>query len=193
MTKELEIEYKNMLDQNEYNRLLDVFEVKAEEIKTQTNHYFDTKDFSLKAKHCALRIRVKNGDYECTLKTPAPEGNYEITDSLTPLQAEKMLDGHSFEALEVKAALKELAIDEKDLERFGTLTTHRIEFPYKDGLLVIDHSEYGQAEDYELEFEVQNAELGHKQFLDFLEKQEIPVRPADKKIARFMKSIKPLP
>src|SRR5690606_29272826 len=104
-----------------------------------------------------------------------------------------MLDGHSFEALEVKAALKELAIDEKDLERFGTLTTHRIEFPYKYGLLVIDHSEYSQAEYYELVFEVQNAELGHKQFLDFLEKQEIPVHPADKIIVRFMNFIKPLP
>lgn len=190
MTKELEIEYKNMLDQKEYSRLLEAFEVKAEEIKTQTNHYFDTKDFNLKAKHCALRIRVKDGDYECTLKTPAPEGNYETTDPLTALDAQKILDGSSFDAPEVKASLKGLGVDEKDLELFGSLVTHRIEFPYKDGLLVIDHSEYGQAEDYELEFEVQNAALGREQFSEFLDKHEIPVRPADKKIARFMNSIK---
>src|SRR5690606_41963739 len=102
MTKELEIEDKNMLEQNEYNRLLEAFEVKAEEIKTQTNHYFDTKDFSLKAKRCALRIRVKNEDYECTLKTPALEGNYEITDSLTSMNADTMLYVHSLASMVVK-------------------------------------------------------------------------------------------
>ncbi|MCJ1907037.1 CYTH domain-containing protein [Planococcus ruber] len=189
MTKELEIEYKNMLDQQEYSRLLKTFDVKAEEIQTQTNHYFDTKGFDLKAKRCALRIRVKDENFECTLKTPAPEGNFEITDSLTAEQAQNMLEGVSFHAPEISAALDELGVGEKDLERFGSLTTHRIEFSYKDGLLVIDHSEYGESEDYEVEFEVQNAERGRKQFLEFLKEQDIPLRPADKKIARFMKSI----
>lgn len=190
MAKELEIEYKNMLTKEEYLHLLESFSVNEKQIKTQVNHYFDTKDFKLKSKLCALRIREKSGVYECTLKTPAPEGNYEITDALTAKQAENMLGGYSFEAAEVKAALDEFGIDAKELELFGSLTTHRAEFPYADGLLVLDHSEYGRAEDYELEFEVQNAGLGRKQFMDFLKKHDIPVRPADKKIARFMKSLR---
>ena len=189
MTKELEIEYKNMLTKEEYLRLLKSFTITEEKIKTQVNHYFDTEDFKLKGKQCALRIREKNGQYECTLKTPAPEGNFEITDLLEASQAEKMINGGSFQTVEVETALKELGIASQELKLFGSLTTHRTEFPYKDGLLVLDHSEYGQTDDYEVEFEVQNAKLGQKQFLAFLKKHQIPQRPADKKIARFMEAV----
>ena len=188
MTKELEIEFKNMLTKREYRRLLEDFAAFHNGPVTQHNHYFDTADFQLKDQRSALRIRNKSGRFECTLKTPAPVGHYEITDKLTEEQARQMLELKTFEAAEVADALKTLDIAIAELTTIGTLTTHRVEFDYLDGLLVIDHSEYNGQEDFELEFEVTDAITGQEAFLAFLQKQEIPERSAQKKIARFMNS-----
>ncbi|EGA90294.1 putative cytoplasmic protein [Planococcus donghaensis MPA1U2] len=188
MTKELEIEFKNMLTQQEYSRLLEDFAEFHNGPITQHNHYFDTADFQLKKQLSALRIRHKNERFECTLKTPAPVGHYEITDQLTKEQAQRMLALTSFDATEVAEALQTLDVSPAQLNLIGTLTTHRVEFDFLDGLLVIDHSEYNGHEDFELEFEVSDEEIGRHQFSNFLKEQEIPERPAHKKIARFMNS-----
>lgn len=186
MAKELEIEYKNMLEQQEYEQLLSFFQRTEQEAQKQTNHYFDTLGFELKHQHCALRIREKGDYFECTLKIPAPEGNFEITDVLSATEAQQIMNGLSFPAPEVQQALKDLDVDPADLVLIGTLATHRIEFPFESGLLVLDRSEYMDMTDFEVEFEVADAALGQQQFLDFLTQQQIPLRPADKKIARFM-------
>ncbi|ANU13744.1 CYTH domain-containing protein [Planococcus halocryophilus] len=188
MTKELEIEFKNMLTQQEYSRLLEDFTDFHNGPVTQHNHYFDTADFQLKKQLSALRIRNKNERFECTLKIPASVGHYEITDQLTEEQAQHMLALTSFDATEVKDALLTLDVSPSQLNLIGTLTTHRVEFDFLGGLLVIDHSEYNGQEDFELEYEVTDAETGHLNFLNFLHQQEIPERPANKKIARFMNS-----
>lgn len=190
MSKELEIEFKNMLTQKEYEQLLEHFRYTAADAKTQVNYYFDTADFALKASRCALRIRKKHDGYECTLKTPAPEGNYETTDLLNERQAQEFIEGISHEAPEVCEALQALYVEPAQLKMIGRLTTHRIEFDFQSGLLVLDYSQYGETEDFELEFEVADAQTGEQQFSDFLKSQQIPIRPADKKIARFMKSAK---
>lgn len=188
MTKELEIEFKNMLTQEEYEELLVYFGHSPEEAKTQDNYYFDTTDFQLKHQKCALRIRKKGNGFECTLKTPAPEGNYEITDSLNAEQADQMIGGHSFHALEVLSTLQTLNVSPGELRMIGKLTTHRTEFEIDGGLLVLDHSVYGEKEDFEVEFEVADARAGKKRFTELLKKHRIPKRPAEKKIARFMAS-----
>lgn len=188
MSKELEIEFKNMLTKEEYTYLLKEFADFHINPVTQHNHYFDTADFQLKKQHSALRIRQKNGRFECTLKIPATVGHYEITDQLTREQARRMLELNTFEATEVAEALQTINVSLAELKQIGTLTTHRVEFEYLDGLLVIDHSEYNGQEDFELEFEVPDAEAGHKRFLEFLDQHKIQERPANKKIARFMQS-----
>jgi uncharacterized protein YjbK len=189
MSKELEIEFKNMLTQEEYEQLLEYFGFAPADAKTQENYYFDTPEFNLKEARCALRVRTKQDSFECTLKIPAPEGNFEITDVLSAQQAQALISGASFEADEVYAALQELKVAPSELKMIGKLTTHRIEFRFKDGLLVLDHSEYNNTADYEAEFEVQDAKIGERQFLEFLQQQQIPLRPANKKIARFMTSV----
>lgn len=186
MVKELEIEYKNMLEQQEYEQLLAFFQRSEEEAQKQVNHYFDTPGFELKNQRCALRIREKSNSFECTLKIPAPEGNFEITDVLSAVEAQQIMDGLSFPAPDVQQALKDLDVAPADLVHIGTLATHRIEFSFESGLLVLDRSEYMNITDFEVEFEVTDAALGQQQFLDFLKQQHIPLRPADKKIARFM-------
>lgn len=186
MSKELEIEFKNMLEKEEYEKLAAHYGLSERDAKTQENFYFDTPDFQLKNLKCALRIRKKYNGYECTLKTPAVHGHFEITDALSAEQATAMIEGHALEAPEVCAALEELCISPDSLQLIGALTTHRMELETVDGLLVLDHSEYAGTEDYEIEFEVKEAAAGEQHFYDLLERHRIPVRHANKKIARFM-------
>lgn len=188
MSKELEIEFKNMLTKEEYNILLK--ETKVSPV-SQTNHYLDTKDFQLRNQKAALRIREAKGQYECTLKTPAPAGNFETTDIVTREQAENILQLQQFDAPEVLEELERLGVSAAHLRLIGSLTTHRVEVDYEGGLLVLDHSEYCGTEDYELEYEVTDEAAGKKKFLQLLTEKGIPLRPADKKIARFMQAAQP--
>ena len=52
-------------------------------------------------------------------------------------------------------------------------------------LLVLDESHYYGVTDYELEMEVLDSTIGQKTFENFLAENNIPVRPAKKKIARM--------
>lgn len=190
MVKELEIEFKNLLTKEEYTKLLDYYNYSPDDAFSQVNHYFDTENFELKNHKSALRIRQKEDQYECTLKKPAPIGKLEITDALSPQQAESMLKLQSFDAPEVEVELKALGIDWNSLKLIGTLATNRIEFEIPGGLLVLDHSTYLEHEDFEVEFEVADADEGKKQFEAMLQEHEIPVRKTLKKIARFMQAAK---
>ncbi|WP_422123735.1 CYTH domain-containing protein [Planococcus sp. X10-3] len=190
MTKELEIEFKNLLTKEEYLKLIGRFGYSAEDAQTQVNHYFDTADFKLRDRRSALRIRQKADTYECTLKTPADNGFYEITDQLQLPQVEEIVEKRGFSAPEVTKALKEMGLEAETLEPLGSLTTHRIEFPYESGLLVLDHSEYLGTADFEIEYEVTDFEAGKQRFQAILRDFGIPVRSTDKKIARFMKAAK---
>lgn len=186
MTKELEIEFKNMLTKDEYSKLLAELNITP---TSQTNHYFDTADFQLRDQKAALRLRTVGSRFECTLKTPAVSGNYETTDALGQHQATAMLGLDGFDAPEVSAELERLGVSPSDLVLIGSLTTHRAESEYEGGLLVLDHSEYLGTEDYELEYEVTDEADGKRKFIAFLKEKQIPIRPADKKIARFMKTV----
>lgn len=190
MSKELEIEFKNLLTEDEYQNLLERFGRSTADAKTQINHYFDTADFQLRKQHSALRIRQKGSTYECTLKIPATNGYYEITDKLQEQQAQQIFKNYAFPAPEVAEALQELGISPDLLHLLGSLTTHRIEFPYQSGLLVLDHSEYMGTADYELEYEVADFDEGKQRFERFLAEHGLPFREADKKIARFMDAAK---
>ncbi len=64
MSQEVEIEFKSMLTQHEYEQLLMHYEL-TDHVRRQANDYFDTPNFDLKRNGAALRIRQK-GD---TLRT----------------------------------------------------------------------------------------------------------------------------
>src|SRR5690606_38158824 len=119
MTKELEIEFKNMLTKEEYSKLLE--EQKTAPI-SQTNHYFDTGNFRLRDQKAALRLRTIGSRFECTLKTPAASGNYETTDALTEEQASAMLDLSQLDAPAVSAELEQLGVSPSDLTHIGSVT-----------------------------------------------------------------------
>lgn len=185
MSEMIEIEFKNMLTKSEYERFLQIFKIDHEQIFTQENHYFDTADFTLKKFKSALRIRQKADDYELTLKQPASVGLLETTQILTSDEYNTALQNGPLPKGIVSNRITELGIPIDQVEYFGSLTTNRVEFLYKNGLLVLDHSFYLNNDDYELEYEVENYQLGKQIFLELLKQYDIPIRPTKNKIRRF--------
>lgn len=185
MAKEIEIEFKNLLTKEEFYKLQEVFQITESMFTTQTNHYFETPSFSLKNHGGALRIRQKSQSYVLTLKIRQAIGHLEIHQKLTESEAMKMLETCNIPDGEVKDYLTDENIKIENLALLGDLTTKRVEFPYENGLLVLDHSTYLNQEDYELEYEVTDELIGKNHFINLLRKYEIPERETLNKIKRF--------
>ncbi|MFX3624132.1 MAG: CYTH domain-containing protein [Ectobacillus sp.] len=182
MTEEIEIEFKNIVTKEEFQRICDAFSITS--FTEQVNHYFETPSFSLKEKGCALRIRFKNGTYTFTLKQPAATGLRETHQRLSEAEAKQMLERSQIVPGSIANRLKEMQIPASDLQYFGSLTTKRAETPYKEGILVLDHSFYFNQNDYELEYEVKE-ENKKLDFFTLLAEYNIPLRPTQNKVQRF--------
>lgn len=189
MSQEIEIEFKNLLTPDEFFSLQKAFDIKEAEFVIQHNDYFDTPGFDLKAKGSALRIREKRDQYILTLKQPGEIGLIETHQPLTHEEAVKVMSGMEPPHGEVIFALDKLGISPGALRHLGRLTTKRAEFPYQDGLLVLDHSFYGDSEDYELEYEVKDPDLGRQIYMKFLKQYGIPERLTENKIRRLMNNL----
>lgn len=191
MSQELEIEFKNMLTKDEFERLIQLFNLTEQDFHLQHNHYFDTPTNQLRSVRSGLRIRQLNSRNELTLKEPANGiALMETTDILTDEQVETVLtNNHPIPAVDVLERLQALEISIEKLQRIGTLSTTRAEIEYRGGLLVFDHSQYANQEDYELEYEVTDEAKGRPIFMELLNDCHIAVRPAQKKLARFMQAI----
>ncbi len=185
MSQNIEIEFKNMLTKEEFNQLKSHFQVKDSDFVKQENHYFDTLDFALKVHGCALRIREKNGCFEMTLKQPHPEGLLETNQLLSERQAHDLLNGGQIIDGIVKTQIVTMNVNTEAIQYFGSLVTDRVEFPYLEGLLVLDFSSYLNVQDYEVEYEVSNRDSGESNFLHLLSELNIPIRKSENKVKRF--------
>jgi uncharacterized protein YjbK len=185
--QEIEIEFKNLLTFEEFTSLCSKFQVQSEDFFSQVNHYFDTTNFALKENGCALRIRRKGDTYTLTLKQPAEEGLLETHQIVSEEEFTAMkVEGRGLISGMISTIIKdELGIDPAAIRYFGSLKTNRVEFPFKDGLLVLDESNYMETSDFEVEYEAKNYEQGKKQFFDLLGEHGIPVRETKNKIVRF--------
>ena len=185
MSQSIEIEFKNLLSIEEFNRMITYFQLSDDHFFRQINHYFDTKDFSLKNLGCALRIREKKEHFEMTLKQPHPDGLLETTQILTEKEANDLLNGELIIEGVVNTQIKSLGIDGTNIVYFGSLTTDRAELSYQNGLLVLDCSSYLNTKDYEVEYEVSNRDSGESTFLNLLSELNIPIRKSKNKVKRF--------
>lgn len=188
MDQHIEIEFKNLLQREEFEKLKKHFNVTEADFVTQQNHYFDTPGFELKDQGSALRIRRKNGKNELTLKQPAEDGLLETNQPLTKELAEGIVKGQPLPDSEITRLIKSMKIDPHSLCYFGTLQTSRAEFSYKGGLLVLDHSSYLNTEDFEIEYEVTNKLEGQVIFSELLGSLQIPARETENKIRRFYRA-----
>ncbi|ASB90103.1 CYTH domain-containing protein [Bacillus sonorensis] len=182
MSQELEIEFKNMLTKEEFEQISTYYQFTSEQFVTQQNHYFDTKEFSLKEKGAALRIRQKQDVHVLTLKEPAPVG---LTETHQKLPSPPDLEQFCIPTGPVYDRLKDLGIEPGNLAYFGTLVTDRAEKKRPEGLIVLDRSRYLKVEDYEIEFEVADYEQGKLDFAKLLKSFGIPKRDTKNKIVRF--------
>ncbi|GIN83995.1 putative triphosphatase YjbK [Heyndrickxia sporothermodurans] len=185
MSTEIEIEFKNMVTHDEFLRINQHFSLKNSDFISQENHYFDTKLFSLKKNNCALRIRRKNNRYELTLKQPAEIGLIETNEIINSEVCNQILSNGILPDGEVKMKLMQSNLPFEDISCFGTLTTNRAEIKYLGGLLVFDHSFYLKKEDFEIEYEVTDREIGKKHFIALMDQLNIPIRETNNKILRF--------
>lgn len=185
MNQHIEIEYKNLLTKKDFEQLSQYFQIKPNQFFTQQNHYFDTNDFDLKNQSSALRIREKNETFELTLKQPASVGKLESNQVISKQEAEAFLNENRFPVGAVQEIIKQIGLNPLDFQCFGTLRTDRVEVSYRGGLIVLDHSFYSGKEDYELEYEVEDAKIGQKIFIELLETLEIPLQKTENKVKRF--------
>ncbi|KML02167.1 hypothetical protein VL05_10785 [Bacillus stratosphericus] len=182
MAQEIEIELKQLLMKEEFEQLKEYFQLKDEDFHTQTNYYFDTPQFDIKSKFAALRMREKGGQWVLTLKEPHEIGLLETHQTIDPPTS---LEHFHLPEGEVADRLVHLHIQKDQIVYFGSLETSRAEKMIKEGLIVLDHSRYLTVEDYELEFEVSDLDIGQADFTALLQQFQIPPRHTKNKVVRF--------
>ncbi|MFC7062808.1 CYTH domain-containing protein [Halobacillus seohaensis] len=185
MSQEIEIEFKNLLTEEEYLKLYQDLSFESVELIEQTNYYFETEDFQLRQHGAALRIRRKGDQWTLTLKQPHSEGLLETHDVLAEDDVNQWMINRPTQTDSVENQLRELGVSLGDLRFMGSLITRRKEKSYKRTTVVLDHSFYFEKIDYELELEAPTVESGKRVFHELLEEYNIPQRDTDNKIKRF--------
>lgn len=186
MKKEPEIEFKSLLTKDEYLKLMEKF--KGNRTNVQTNHYFDTPRFSLKAYEASLRVRERE-DFEMTLKKKKGYALIECTVPISKEDFEELKQTGVVKNQELMAELSPL-IGSQKVENFLSLQTFRMYLPYGNGILFIDKSKYLGFVDYELEYEAKSYHQGKQEFIALINELEIQYKKADKKIARAFNAYK---
>lgn len=184
MAQEIEIEFKSMLTENEFNLLHRQLPFPKQPV-VQTNYYFETEQFALKNHQSALRIREKNDCFTLTLKEPHPEGILETHDSMSRDDVNLWLQGSPVPQTNVTKQLQILGILEDSLRYYGALTTERLFYRENEIDYMLDKSFYHGIVDYELEIEARSKEAGLGALHNLLKKYNIVERKAQPKIARF--------
>ena len=186
MQKSVEVEFKTLLSKEEYERLMEQF--KGNRMDLQTNHYFDTSRFSLKALDASLRVRERES-LELTLKR---KKGYIIQEFNLPINKEIFEEIKTTGVLpegELKNELNNL-IGEQKINNFLSLSTLRMFFAYNNGVLFIDKSQYLGITDYELEYEAKSYHAGKKEFVQIISELGIQYRKSEKKVKRAYNAYK---
>ncbi|MDD4000236.1 MAG: CYTH domain-containing protein [Bacilli bacterium] len=184
-----DVQFKTLLTLQEYGKLIERF--KGNRTDFQTNHYFDTKRFSLKALDASLRVRDRD-TLELTFKRKKGYTMQEYTIPISNEVLKEMRETGIVPEEEIHNELIPLIGDQK-VYNFLSLSTFRMYLPYKNGVLFIDKSDYLGVTDYELEYLGKNYHEAKKEFIQIIGELEIIYKKADKKIKRAFKAYKRKP
>ena len=189
MNQQVETEFKNLLTKEEYEMLLNDFNLEDTEPVQQTNVYYDSPDWRLRELGIGLRIRLYETFAEQTLKSPLREHEMlETTDLLTHEEGQNFVDtGQLKRDGFIAKKLSEYGITIDELKQVGQLSTVRYEIPAQMGTYFLDASYYQDQNDYELEYETQDLANGLREFEQFLTSKNINRRETVQKIARALK------
>lgn len=186
MQKNPEVEFKSLLTEKEYLRILKKFpNAKAD---FQTNHYFDTKRFTLKASNISLRVRERN-TLELTMKKNVTYNTNIKTVPITKDEFDAILRNGEITQEEIAGEINRI-IGEQKLINYLSLSTLRYYTPYAKGILNIDRSEYVGVTDYEIEYTASSYQQGKNDFVQMIADLGIQYKKSDKKIKRAFNALK---
>ena len=187
MAKNLEIEYKNILSQAEYEKLFQHYSFEETVPLTQENFYFDTANGELSKRHIGLRVRITDNYVHLTMKQPVKDHQkLETTEKLTKSDGESIkANGKLSHGGEVENFLASIDILLEDLIIIGQFKTIRHQQVVEGQDMVLDHCFFTNFEDYELEVETNNPKIGLTFYQNLLQKFQIPQRPIKQKIVRM--------
>lgn len=193
-------DFRSLLTIDEYRHLMGIFAESKSDI--QTNHYYDTPRFSLKAQEMILKIKEREGVLELALKLKKGYQMTDITHAITPSELEKFNQTGVMPFPEIASELNGVIKDQK-LVNFLSLSTKRNYLPYASGALFIDESRYcyptiiedGKMTvvvDHEIEYEAKNYEQGINEFINLIKEYSLVYKKADKKVKRAFNTYKRL-
>jgi len=188
MQKDSDVEFKSLLTEKEYNKLIEYFQNAKSDY--QTNHYFDTKRFSLKALNASLRVRQRD-DFELTFKRKKGYNTELKSVKISNDDFKELVETGIISQEELVSDVTNLIKDQK-LVNFLSLSTLRHYVPYGSGILNIDKSEYVGITDYEIEYTSRNYHQGKADFIKIISEFEIQYKKSDKKIKRAYNALKNL-
>ena len=145
----LEIEYKAMLNKQEFEVLFNYLKNLMFKKIEQINYYYETDDFKLKKTPLSLRTRKIQNKFYITLKE---------TTSLGKIEYEYEINNNSLNnvPLDIQKKLMDYKINIEELKIQAELKTIRYEANYLEGIICLDHNFYNNIEDYEIEYESNN-------------------------------------
>lgn len=185
MKEQIEIEYKILINKDIYLQMINDFPVNKDYL--QTNDYLTHP--LLQEKKYMLRIREKNNSYELTLKRPYQNHQLETNIIINQQTKEKIIN-QQYVDNEIMDILKDTGINPLELIQQFSLTTHRYDIQLKEGTLSLDHNQYLDQEDYELEFEVYHEKEGFQRFLEIIKPYHLNyTKNCKSKIKRVLDSI----
>lgn len=183
-----QVEFRTLLSKEEYTRLVAKFK-NISKFDVQTNHYFDTAMFSLKAFDTSLRVRERDNLLELTLKRKKGYNIQDFRQQLTREEFEQTKETGVLPEGQVHNEIESL-IGTQKIENFMSLSTKRICFRYGKGVIFIDENSYLDITDYELEYEAETLHEGKKEFIQLVKDFQIKYRKTDKKIKRAYDALK---
>lgn len=180
MEKNIETEYKILVDKDTFETLLSTYPKAI--FKEQVNTYFDNDQHAIANAHGAMRIRKKDG-YIFTLKMPSDEGLLEF---------ESIVENDEISALnqkDIQELLSQYHIH-GPFHKTAELVTNRAVIDTGYAELCFDHSRYGNHEDYEIEYEITKPHDGIRAFQEILDTVKLHYKAnCDSKIKRALDAL----
>ena len=186
MEKNAAVEFKSLITEEEYNRLIEQFKGSKQDF--QTNHYFDTVRFTLKALDASLRVRERN-DISITYKHKKGYNMDVKTVVIDKEKFEQIKATGKIDIPEISDEIYKLIKDQK-LVNFMSLSTLRTYLPYGNGILSIDKSLYLDTVDYEIEYSTKSYHQGKEEFIKLINDLKINYKKSNKKIQRAYARLK---
>ncbi len=180
MAKDVTIEFKTLLTKTEYDRIYNLY--KEYPGNLQTNYYFDTKRFTLKASDAVLRIKRRD-NLVLTFERKKGYNLQRIDEDITEEQFTALVEQGIIPSEKIAEEVNDI-IKGQNIINFMNLSTYRISFPYKKGRLSLDKCEYVDTTDYELEYEANNREKGKLEFVEIIKEFNIAYKKSQLKLKR---------